>query len=113
MERWNTTSSGMPNTTPMDAWKSQEIVGSLGKLITVKEIFLVISKQMLETNYTLNLGHLLKITPKLNRYLWNKLKLKKTQNVSKTTTKKQVGSSVPKVGTTNVAIDNHMAIIQV
>jgi hypothetical protein len=41
------------------------------------------------------------------------LKLKKTQNVSKTTTKKQVGSSVPKVGTTNVAIDNHMAIIQV
>jgi hypothetical protein len=59
----------MPNTTPMDARKSQEVVGSLGKLIIVKEIFLVIGKQMLETNYTLNLRHLLKITPKLKRYL--------------------------------------------
>jgi hypothetical protein len=37
----------------------------------------------------------------------------KTHNVSKTTTEKQVGSLVPEVGTTIVAIDNHMAIIQV
>ncbi len=68
---------------------------------------------MLETSYILNLGHLLKITPKLKKYLWQKLKLEKTHNVSKATTNKQVGSSVPKVGTTVIAIDNHMAIIQV
>jgi hypothetical protein len=40
-------------------------------------------------------------------------KTKKTQNLSKTTIKKQVGSSIPKVGTSIIAIDNHMAIIQV
>jgi hypothetical protein len=56
---------------------------------------------------------LLKIALELKRFLWLKLKLDKTHNVSKTTTKKQVGSLVPEVGTTIVTIDNHMAIIQV
>ncbi len=42
-----------------------------------------------------------------------KTKTKKTQNLTKATIEKQVGSLVPKVGTTTVAIDNHMAIIQV
>jgi hypothetical protein len=41
---------------PMDAQKSQEIVNSQGKLITIEEIFLDIGKQMLETSYILNLG---------------------------------------------------------
>jgi hypothetical protein len=41
------------------------------------------------------------------------LKLKKIQNVSKTTIHKQVSSLIPKVGTTIVAIDNHITIIQV
>ncbi len=41
------------------------------------------------------------------------MKLKKTQNVNKVTIDKQVGSSVPKVGVAIVAIENHMAIIQV
>jgi hypothetical protein len=41
---------------------------------------------MLETSYTLNLGHLLKIAPKLKRCLWKKLKPEKIQNVSKVTT---------------------------
>jgi hypothetical protein len=59
------------------------------------------------------LGQLLKITLELNKYLWQELKLKKIQNLSRATTNKQVGSSVPKVGTTIVAIDNHTAIIQV
>jgi hypothetical protein len=54
---------------------------------------------------------LLKITHELKRYLWKKLKLEKTQNVSKVTTDKQVGSLVPKVGTVAVAIDNHMVVI--
>jgi hypothetical protein len=59
------------------------------------------------------LGQFLKITLELNKYLWQELKLEKIQNLSRATTNKQVGSSVPKVGTTIVAIDNHMAIIQV
>jgi hypothetical protein len=41
------------------------------------------------------------------------LKPEKTQNVSKATTDKQVGSSIVEVGTVALAIDNHMAIIQV
>ncbi len=53
------------------------------------------------------------IVLELKKYLWQKLKLEKTQNVSKTTIEKQVGCLVPKVGTTIVAIDNHMAIIQI
>jgi hypothetical protein len=68
---------------------------------------------MLETSYTLNLQQLLKIPLELKRYLWKKLKLKKTQNVSRATIDKQVGSSVPKVGTTVVTINNHMVFIQV
>jgi hypothetical protein len=56
---------------------------------------------------------LLKITPELRIYFWKKLKPKKTQNVSKATTNKQVGYLVLEVGIANVAIDNHMAIIQV
>jgi hypothetical protein len=70
---------------------------------------------MLETNYTLNLGQLLKITFELKIYLCQKLKkkIKITRIVNKTTIDKQVGSLVPKVGTTIVVIYNHMAIIQV
>jgi hypothetical protein len=77
MEGWNTTWPGMPNTIPMDAQKSQEVVKLQRKLIIVEEIFLDIGKQMLETNYTLNLGQLLKIAPKLKKYLWQKLKPEK------------------------------------
>jgi hypothetical protein len=63
MEGWNTTWSGMPNTTPVDAHKYEEIRNSQGKLIIIEEIFLDIGKQMLETNYTFNLRQLLKIIP--------------------------------------------------
>jgi hypothetical protein len=70
MERWNTTWPSMPNTNPMDAWKSQEVVNSQWKPITIEHIFLDIGKQMLETSYTLNLGQLLKIALKLKRYFW-------------------------------------------
>jgi hypothetical protein len=55
MEGWNTTWSGMQNTTAMDAEKYQEVVNSQGKLIIIEDIFLDIGKQMLETSYTLNL----------------------------------------------------------
>jgi hypothetical protein len=53
--------------------KNQEVVNLQEKLITIKEIFLDISKQMLKISYTSSLGHLLKITPKLKRYIWHKL----------------------------------------
>ncbi len=88
-------------------------MNSQEKLIIIKEIFQYISKLMLETSYALNLGKLLKISFKIKKYLWQKLKLNKTQNLRKTTTKKQVSSSTPKVGTIVVIIDNHMVIIQV
>jgi hypothetical protein len=51
-----------------------------------KRDFLDIGKHMLETSYTLNLGQLFKITLELKRYLWQKLKLEKTQNLSRATT---------------------------
>ncbi len=72
MEGWNTTWLGMPNITPIKTRKFQEVMNSQEKLITLEEIFLNISKQMLETNYTLNLEQLLKITPELKRYFWQK-----------------------------------------
>jgi hypothetical protein len=42
-----------------------------------------------------------------------KVETRKTQNVNKTTTNKQVGSLVLEIGIAVIAIDNHMAIIQV
>jgi hypothetical protein len=68
---------------------------------------------MLETSYTLNLAQLIKIVPKLKRYLWQKLKPRKTQNVSRTTINKQVGSLVPQIGIDVITINNHMAVIQI
>ncbi len=52
-------------------------MNSLKKLITTKENFLNIGKQMVETSSILNLGHLFKIAPELKKYLWKKLKLEK------------------------------------
>jgi len=60
-------------------------VNSQKKMITIEEIFLDIGKQMLKASYTLNLGHLLKITPELKKYLWEKLKLEKIQNANRAT----------------------------
>ncbi len=44
MEGCNTTWLGMPNTTPMEAQKSLELVSSQEKLITIQQIFLDIGK---------------------------------------------------------------------
>ncbi len=113
MEGWNITWPSMPNIIFVETQKSQKVVSSQKKLITIKQIFLDIDKQMLETRYTLILGQLLKIALELKRYLWQKLKPKKTQNLNTATTKKQVGSLVPEVGIAIITIDNHMAVIQV
>jgi hypothetical protein len=45
--------------------------------MSMEQTFQDISKQMLETTYTLRLGQLLKITPHLKKYMWQKLKPKK------------------------------------
>jgi hypothetical protein len=58
----------MSNTILVNVHKFQEVVNSQGKLIKIKEIFLDIGKEMLETSYILTLGKLLKIAPKLERY---------------------------------------------
>jgi hypothetical protein len=68
---------------------------------------------MLETSYTLNLGELLEIALKLKTYIWQKLKPKKTHNLTITTIEKQVSFLVLKVRTIVVAINNCMAVIQV
>jgi hypothetical protein len=46
-------------------------------------IFQDISKHMLETTYTIRLGQLLKITPDLKKYMWQKLKPKKPNIIIK------------------------------
>jgi len=111
MEGRNTTWLGMPNIILMETQKYQEVMNSQEKLIIIEEIFMDISKQMLETSYTLRLGQLLKIAPQLKRYFWQKLKLETTQNVSRATIEKQVGSLVPEVGIATAVISNHMVVI--
>ncbi len=86
MEGWNTTLLNMPNIIHVEAHKSQEVMNSQEKLITIKKKIQDINKQMLETSYTLNLGQLLKIALEFKMYLWQKLKPKKTQNLNKATT---------------------------
>jgi hypothetical protein len=76
MEEWNITWLGMLDTTPfLETSNPQEYVISQSMLILMEKIFQDISKQMLETSYTLNLGQLLKMVPKLKRYIWYKMKL--------------------------------------
>ncbi len=53
----------------------------------------------------------MKIVLELKKYLWQEMKLDKPQNVAKIITKKSIPSIVPEVTTTNVVIDNHMAVI--
>ncbi len=68
---------------------------------------------MFKTSYILKLGQLFKIALKFKRYLWQKLKLEKTQNLNKATTQKQVNYLVPKLGTIALVMDNHVVVIQV
>jgi hypothetical protein len=46
--------------------------------MSMEQIFQDINKQMLETTYILRLNQLLKITPDLKKYMWQKLKPKKS-----------------------------------
>jgi hypothetical protein len=76
---WIASWIGMPSSVkPIKPTKLQEVPPtSPSKIIFIEEIFQDISKQMLETNYTLNLGQLIKITLDLKKYLSQKLKANK------------------------------------
>ncbi len=79
-------------------------------------IFQDISKQMLETTYTLRLHQLLKVAPNLKKYMWQKLKLQKPNIDTKTTIKPSLAIEIEthsKVDTPTIEVDNQMAIIQV
>ncbi len=78
LHQWNTMWLGMFNTTPfIKTPKPQESIVFHNKLISIKEIFQDINRQMLEISYTLNLGQLLKMVHELKIYLWQKMKLDK------------------------------------
>jgi hypothetical protein len=71
---------------------------------------------MLETTYTLRLGQLLKITPNLKKYMWQKLKPKKSNIIIKMILEPSVATMIEKQSKINIIVikvDNQMAIIQV
>jgi len=71
---------------------------------------------MLETTYTLRLDQLLKITLDLKKYMWQKLKLKKLNIVTKQILQPNVAIMVEthsKLNTTDIEVDNQMAVIQI
>jgi len=84
--------------------------------MSMEQIFQDISKHMLETTYTLRLSQLLKITPNLKKYLWQKLKLKKPNITIKQMSKPSVATMVEnhlELKTTTIEVDNQMVVIQV
>jgi len=68
---------------------------------------------MLETNCTLNLEQLFKISPKLKRNLWRKLKSNKPHAYTRFMTNKTTPYVVLNINTTTITMNNHMAIIPV
>jgi hypothetical protein len=92
------------------------IVNPINRVMSIKQIFQDISKHMLETTYTLRLGQLLKITLDFKIYMWQKLKPKKSNIVTKVILKPSVVTMVElhsKVDTVIIKIDNQTVIIQV
>jgi hypothetical protein len=83
--QWNTSWARLPkskvSTKPI---VSQSLfVNHINKVMSMEQIFQDINKQMLKTTYTLRLSQLLKITPNLEKYMWQKLKLEKPNIVTK------------------------------
>jgi hypothetical protein len=64
---------------------------------------------MLETTYTLRLGQLLKKTPHLKKYMWQKLKKKKPNITSKVVLKPSVATVIEthfEIDTSAIEVDN-------
>ncbi len=76
-----TSQAGMPSLVELvEPTKLQEVPStSPRKNILVEKIFQNISKQMLENSYTLNFEQLIKISPDLKKYVWQKLKVDNPQ----------------------------------
>jgi hypothetical protein len=75
----------------------------------MEQIFQDISKQMMETTYTLKLGQLLKLTPDLKKYMWQKLKPKNPNIVIKMILKPSVAIVIKthsEVDTRFIRVDN-------
>ncbi len=110
---WTTNWAKMPSPTKLaKPTKPHEVfLTSPNKFIFVEEIFQDINKQMLETNYTLNLEQLLKITPHLKQYVWQRLKLDKPQTNIKPMTNKTTTFVVFDINTIAIAINNLMVVI--
>jgi hypothetical protein len=71
---------------------------------------------MLKTTYTLKLGQLLKITPNLNKYTWQKLKPKKPNIAINSILNTNVTIVIEthfEVDTVAIEVDNQMVVIQV
>ncbi len=58
--------------------------------MSTEQIFQDINKQMMKTTYTLKLSQLLKITPNLKEYMWQKLKPVKPNKIIKMISKPNV-----------------------
>ncbi len=70
---------------------------------------------MLETTYTLSLGQLLKIAPNLKKYMWQKLKQKKPNIITKVILEPIVAIVVDthsKVDIVATKVDDQMSVIQ-
>ncbi len=84
--------------------------------MSTEQIFQDINKQMMKTTYTLKLSQLLKITPNLKEYMWQKLKPVKPNKIIKMISKPNVAIVVQthsKVDIVVINVDNQMAITQV
>jgi hypothetical protein len=71
---------------------------------------------MMETTYTLRLGQLLKITPDLKKYMWQKLKLEKPNITSKVISKPSVATVVEtrsEINNVAIEVNNQMVVTQV
>jgi hypothetical protein len=71
---------------------------------------------MLETTYTLRLGQLLKITLDLKKYMWLKLKQKKSNIATKVTSEPSVATMIKThcaIDIVVIEINNEMVVIQV
>ncbi len=82
----------------------------------MEQIFQDINKQMLETTYILRLNQLLKITPDLKKYMWQKLKPKKSNITIKQMLEPNGATMVETCSKLDIIVttlDNQMAIIQV
>jgi len=61
--------------------RSKNYNNPINMVMYLEQIFQDVNEQMLETTYTLRSSQLLKITPNFKKYMWQKLKLEKTNIV--------------------------------